>query len=124
MEDLDVRRHSASGSKRRHTKSKRRRRRKRRLAIPAPLVFYATAGLAAMCFALVYVKGDRFLDFSIGSCLLILVTLIINERVGFSKSKRARRSYEARNKFTDLEITLLFGLLMLGIFVSVLAWAM
>ncbi len=86
-------------------------------------MFYATAGLAAMCFALVYVKGERFLGFSIGSCLLILVTLIINDRGGFSKSKRARRSYEARNKFTDLEITLLFGLLMLGIFVSVLAWA-
>ncbi len=123
MEDLDVRRRPASGSRRRRTRSKRRRRHKRRLAIPAPVVFYATAGLAAMCFALVYVKGERFLGFSIGSCLLILATLIINERVGFSQSKRARRSYEARNKFNGLEVAALFGLLMLGIFVSVLAWA-
>ncbi len=76
-----------------------------------------------MCFALVYVKGDQFLGFSIGSCLLILATLIINERFGFSQSRRARRSYEARNKFNGLEVAALFGLLMLGIFVSVLAWA-
>ena len=123
MEDLDVHQHPASGSRRRHTRGKRRRRRKRRLAIPAPVVFYATAGLAAMCFALVYVKGERFLGFSIGSCLLILATLIINERFGFSQSKRLRRSHEARNKFSDLEVATLFGLLMLGIFVSLLAWA-
>ena len=121
MEDLDPR--PTSGSRRRHTKSKRRRRRKRRLTIPAPVVFYATAGLAAMCFALVYVKGDPFLGFSIGSCLLILATLIINDRVGFSLSKRARRSYEARNKFNGLEVATLFSLLMLGIYVSVLVWA-
>ncbi len=124
MEEIDVRRHPASGSKHRHAKSKRRRsRRRRRLEIPAPLVFYATAGLAAMSFALVYVKGEQFLGFSIGSCLLILATLILNERYGFSTSKRMRRSHEARNKFSELEVATLFGLLMLGIYVSVVAWA-
>ncbi len=124
MEEIDVPRHWASGSKRRHTRSKRRRsRRKRRLGIPAPLVFYATAGLAAMSIALVYVKGEQFLGFSIGSCLLILATLIINERYGFSTSKRLRRSHEARNKLSDLEVATLFGLLMLGIYVSIVAWA-
>ncbi len=124
MEEIDVPRHPASGSKRRHARGKRRRpRRKRRLALPVPLVFYATAGLAAMSFALVYVKGDQFLGFSIGSCLLILATLILNERYGFSTSKRMRRSHEARNKFSELEVATLFGLLMFGIFVSVVAWA-
>ena len=123
MEDLEVRPRPASDSRRRHTKSKRRKRRKRRLAIPAPVVFYATAGFASMCFALTYVKGDQFLGFSIGSCLLILVMLIVNERFGFSQSKRARRSYEAREKFNGLEVAALFSLLMLGIFVSMLVWA-
>ena len=124
MEEIDVPRHPASGSKRRHARGKRRRsRRKRRLGIPAPIVFYATAGLAAMSFALVYMKGERFLGFSIGSCLLILAALIINERVGFSTSKRLRRSHEARDKFSKLEVAALFGLLMLGIFVSVVVWA-
>ncbi len=124
MEEIDVPRHPASGSKRRHARGKRRRsRRKRRLGIPAPIVFYATAGLAAMSFALVYMKGERFLGFSIGSCLLILAMLILNERVGFSTSKRLRRSHEARDKFSKVEVAALFGLLMLGIFVSVVAWA-
>ncbi len=124
MEEIDVPRHPASGSKHRHAKSKRRRsRRRRRLEIPSPLVFYATAGLAAMSIALVYVKGERFLGFSIGSCLLIFATLIINERYGFSTSQRLRRSHEARNKFSELEVAALFGLLMLGIFVSVVVWA-
>lgn len=86
-------------------------------------MFYATAGLAAMSFALVYIKGEQFLGFSIGSCLLILATLIINERYGFSVSKRLRRSHEAQNKFSEWEVAALFGLLMLGIFVSVVAWA-
>ncbi len=124
MEEIDVRRHPASGSKRRHARGKRRRsRRKRRLGIPAPLVFYATAGLAAMSIALVYLKGERFLVFSIGSCLLILATLIINERYSFSSSKRLRRSHEARDKFNVLEVSALFCLLMFGIFVSIVAWA-
>ncbi len=124
MEEIDVRRPPASGSRRRHARGKRRRpRRKRRLRIPAPIVFYGAAGLAAMSSALVYVKGERFIGFSIGSCLLILAMLILNERYGFSTSKRVRRSYEARNKFSEWEIAALFGLLMLGIFVSVVAWA-
>ncbi len=124
MEEIDVPRHPASGSKRRHARGKRRRsRRKRRLGIPAPIVFYATAGLAAMSFALVYMKGERFLGFSIGSCLLILAALIINERVGFTTSKLLRRSHQAREKFNDLEVAALFGLLMFGIFASVVAWA-
>lgn len=121
MEEIDVRQHPASGSKRRRIKGKRRRR--RRLAIPAPIVFYATVALALMSFVLVYVKGDRFLGFSIGSCLLILATLILNDRIGFAISRRLRRSYEARDKFNELEIAALFVLLMLGIFVSVVAWA-
>ena len=122
MEEIDV--PPASGSKRRHAGGKRRRaRRRRRPGIPAPLVFYATAGVAAVSVALVYLKGERFLGFSIGSCLLILVMLILNERYGFSRSRRLRRSHEARDKFNELEVAALFGLLMLGIFVSVVAWA-
>ena len=124
MEQIDVRQDPATGSRRRHARRKRRRpRRKRGLKIPAPMVFYATAGLAAMSSALVYLKGEQFLGFSIGSCLLILATLLLNERFGFSTSKRLRRSHEARNKFNELEIAALFVLLMLGIFVSVVAWA-
>ncbi len=124
MEEIDVRQHPVPGSKRRHSRGKRRRsRRKRRLGIPAPLVYYTTAGLAAMSFALVYVKGERFLGFSIGSCLLILAMLIMNERFGFSISKQLRRSHEARDKFSVFEVATLFGLLMFGIYVSVVAWA-
>ena len=124
MKETDVQRQPASDTRHRYPKKKRHRsKRRRRLAIPAPLVFYATAALASMSFALVYLKGARFLGFSIGSCLLIFTTLVLNERFGFTTSKRLRRSYEARNKFNELEIVALFSLLMLGIFVSVVAWA-
>lgn len=76
-----------------------------------------------MSFALVYLRGERYLGFSIGSCLLIVTTLVLNERFGFTTSNRLRRSYEARNKFNEVEVMTLFGLLMLGIYVSVVAWA-
>lgn len=120
MDEGEVRQHPASGSRRRTTRRKRRR---RRLAIPAPVVFYVTTGLAVVSFALAYVKGGGFVGFSAGSCLLILIVLIVNERVGFSTSRRLRRSHEARDKFTELEVVALFCLLMLGLFVSLAVWA-
>jgi hypothetical protein len=124
MDEGEVRQSPASDSRRRTTRRKRRRRRRRRrLVIPAPVAFYGTAGLSAVSFALAYVKGNGFIGCSVGSCLLILTVLIINERVGFAASRRLRRSHEARGKFSELEVVALFGLLMLGLFVSLYAWA-
>ena len=86
------------------------------------MVFYAVAGLSAASSGLVYLRGGRYMGLSVGACVLILAVLIINERMGFAKTKQARRPYEARHQFNRSEITILFLLLILGIFLSVTAW--
>ena len=101
---------------------KKRRKRKKRLAIPAGLVFYTTAILALASSGIVYLEGHDFLAFSAGVCILIAIVLFINERGGFTRSKRMRRSGETRVAFNDTEILILFILLMIGIFVSVVAF--
>lgn len=101
---------------------KKKRRRKKRLAIPAGLVFYTTAVLALASSGIVYLEGHNFLAFSAGVCILIAVVLFINERGGFTRSRRMRRSDETRVSFNDTEILILFILLMIGIFVSVVAF--
>ncbi|HMB90247.1 MAG TPA: hypothetical protein VKP65_05325, partial [Rhodothermales bacterium] len=97
-------------------KKKRRRRRKKRLAIPAGLVFYTTAILALASSGIVYLEGHDFLAFSASVCILIIMVLFINERGGFTRSRRMRRSDETRVSFNDTEILILFILLMIGIF--------
>lgn len=101
---------------------KRRRKKKKKLSIPAPIVFYAAAALSLLSSGLVYVRGTAYLAFSIIASILLLVVLFINEQHGFSQSKRLRRSYEARTNFTKMEVFILFGLLMAGIYVGVSAW--
>ena len=101
---------------------RRKRRRKRRLGIPAPIVFYTAGTLSLMSSVLVYLRGGWSFLFSIGVSALLVVALIINERIGFYGSRRARRASEARDKFTMLEVVVLFTLLLLGIYVSILAW--
>jgi hypothetical protein len=54
--------------------------------------------------------------------LLLLAVLLINERFGFYRSRRARQTGEGRGKFTRLQTALLFALLFLGIFISITAW--
>ena len=98
---------------------KKRRRRKKRLAIPAGLVFYTTVILALAGNGIVYLKGHGFLTFSVSACILIVIVLLINERGGFTRSRRMRRSDESRVSFNDTEILTLFILLMIGIFVSI-----
>ncbi len=53
------------------------------------------------------------------SCVLLLAALIINERTGFYRSRRARRPTEPRDKMNMLEVGILFVLLLLNIFVTV-----
>jgi amino acid permease len=101
---------------------KKRRRRKKRLAIPAGLVFYTTATLALISSAIVYLEGHNFLAYSASVCILITIVLFVNERGGFTRSKRMRRTGETRVSFNDTEILILFILLMIGIFVSVVAF--
>ncbi len=103
--------------RRRHRR--RRRRKKRRLGVPAPVVFYSVAVLATMSAGLMYVRGGMFIIFSVISSLLILAALLINEHGGFYQSRRARRPSEARDKFTMLEVAILFALLLLGIYQTV-----
>ena len=124
MQEVDIRKATPPSEIRPGRRRKRRRKKsvKRRLSIPAPLVFYATATLAALSTAVVYLWGDRFLGFSLGACLLIIITLLVNERAGFSRSRQVRRSHEARDKFTILEVAVLFVLLLGCIFISVLVW--
>lgn len=103
-------------------KRRRKRRRKRPKGIPAPIVFYTTGTLSLMSSTLVYLRGGWLLLFSIATSLLLLAALLINERVGFSGTHRARRASEARDKFTMLETAVLFVLLLLGIYVSIVSW--
>ena len=91
--------------------------------MPAPVVFYSVAALATLSAGLVYLLGSRFLAFSVGSSLLLLAALIINERTGFYRSRRARRPNEGRDKMTMLEVAVLFALLLLNIFLTVFVWA-
>ncbi len=116
----DISKLPAPEDRRRHRH--RRRRRKKRLSIPAPVVFYLTAALAALSTALVYLQGARFLGFSVGACVLVLFVLIVNDRSNFARSRRLRRSYETRVNFNKVEVFILFALLMLGFYVSVQAW--
>ncbi len=90
--------------------------------MPAWLVFYATAGFTALSTALVYLRGARFLALSVFACLLTLAVLVIDERTGFTNSRRLRRSGEQRVNLAAVETVVLFGLLMAGVYVSVLAW--
>ena len=91
--------------------------------MPAWLVFYATGGLGLAGAGLVYLRGTTFLPLSLGASLLILLALVINDRSGFTRSKRLRRSGEARVKLEDWEVAVLFVLLLLNVFLSVQAWA-
>lgn len=102
---------------------RKRRRRKRRLGVPAPVVFYVVAVLATMSTGLVYLRGRVFVGFTVVSSLLILAALLINERTGFYRSRRARRPSEARDKFTMLEVAVLFALLLFGIYLTVIELA-
>ncbi len=63
------------------------------------------------------------LFFSIATSLLLLAVLLINDRIGFSGTRRARRASEARDKFTMLESAVLFTLLLLGTYLTITAWA-
>ena len=99
---------------------RKRRRRKRRLGVPAPVVFYTVGVLATMSIGLLYLRGGvLFLGFSVVSSLFILAVLLINEQTGFYRSRRARRHTESRDKFTMLEVAVLFALLLLGIYLTV-----
>ena len=100
----------------------RRRRRKRRFSVPAGFAFYATTLLALSSFVLLFLRGGRFMGFAVGSCVLILITLIINERAGFSRPRRSRRSVRTAGRFTKLEVAFLFLLLMFGVFLNVFVW--
>lgn len=106
---------SVSNSEKRH----RRPQKKRRLRVPAPLVFLGTIALAIPSYALVFLKGDGFLGFSVGACLFILFVLIVDERSNFSRTKRAPRTGETRINLNKVEIGILFVLLILGIFVCI-----
>ena len=116
MREIKTQSGSSSGTSRRRRK---RRRRKRSFGVPAPVVFYAVGAFAAMSAGLVYVLEGPFLVFSILSCVLLLAALIINERTGFYRSRRARRPTEPRDKMNMLEVGLLFVLLILNIFLIV-----
>ena len=72
-----------------------------------------------MSSGLVYQLGERFLAFSIAACVLLVIGLLLNERTGFYRSRRARRPSDARDKFTMLEVAVLFALLLLNVFVTV-----
>ena len=98
---------------------RRRRRRTRGLGVPAPVVFYSVGAVAAVGAGLTYMRGGLFVIFSVIAALLILAALLINERAGFYQSRRARRPSEARDKFTMLEVAVLFVLLLLSIFLTV-----
>lgn len=102
---------------------RRRRKKKHRLSIPAWLVFYVTAGLGAAGAGLAYLRGEAYLPFAIAGCLLIGLTLVIDERMGFTRSKQLRRSGERRVNFTKVEIMILFVLLLLNIYVSIHVWS-
>ena len=91
--------------------------------MPAVVVFYAVGALGAMSAGLVYLMGERFSAFSVGSCVLLLAVLIINERTGFYRSRRARRPNEPRDKMNMLEAGLLFVLLLLNIYLTVFSLA-
>ncbi len=93
-----------------------------RFSVSAGLVFYVTAGFAGMSGGLVYLWGQRFLALSIIGAVLALSVLIIDERTGFTNSRRLRRIGERRINFNKVEVVILFGLLMLEVYVSVLAW--
>ena len=99
---------------------RRRRRKKRKFGVPAPIVFYTVGVLATASAGLMYVRGGMFVVFSVVSSLLILLALLINERGGFYRTRRARRPSEARDKFTMLEVAVLFALLLLGIYQTVM----
>ncbi len=99
---------------------RKRRRRKPRVGVPAPVVFYVVGVLATMSVGLLYLRGGvLFLGFSVVSSLLIMAVLLINEQTGFYRSRRVRRHNESRDKFTMLEVAVLFVLLLLGIFLTV-----
>ena len=101
---------------------RRRRRKRNRFTVPAWLVFAVSAVLGLAGGALVYLRGDLFLGLSLAAAVWLLAVLLIDERTGFTRSRRLRRSGEVRVNFTKLEVAVLFALLLLNAFLSLRAW--
>ena len=101
---------------------RRRRRKRRRFTVPAWIVFGVSAALGLGAAGLVYLRGGLFLVLSVVAFLWLLVVLIIDERAGFTRSRRLRRSGEVRVNFTKLEVAVLFALLLLNVFLGLRAW--
>lgn len=70
-----------------------------------------------------YLLGRAYLPFAIAGCLFTGLVLIIDERMGFSRSKRLRRTGERRVNLTKAETFILFVLLLLGIYVCIHVWS-
>jgi len=87
----------------------------------APLVFYPVALLTAASAGLTYLVGAPFIPLAGVICLLTVGALVINETGGFNRSRQMRRAYEARRTFNQVEILVLFVLLLGNIFVIALA---
>ncbi|MDX1546229.1 MAG: hypothetical protein R3247_04540 [Rhodothermales bacterium] len=90
--------------------------------MPAWLVFGVSTLLSAGAAGLVYLRGAPYLPLSILAVVLLLAVLILDERGGFTRSRRMRRSGEVRVTFTQAEVAVLFVLLLLCTFVSLQAW--
>ncbi|MGI9175924.1 MAG: hypothetical protein ACR2GR_11460 [Rhodothermales bacterium] len=99
----------------------RRRRKRRRRGVPAPIVFYSVAALAAVAAAATYLFGGWSVALSALASGLIVYVLFVNDGTGFIKSRRMRRAYAPRHHFTALEVVLLCALLTLNLFVSAFA---
>ncbi len=95
------------------------RRRRRLRGVPAQVVFYVCLAAAVAGMAGAYTLGRDFIALPVLSSFFLIWALVTNDGKGFIRSRQMRRAYEPRGSFSQMEVLILFALLMLSAFVGV-----
>lgn len=106
---------------RHQVRHRRRRGHHRRLPLSAPAAFYGAAALGVLSLPAASVGGRPALLLSGLAAGLILYLILMNKKRGFRRPQRMFRSTK-RTSFSNGEVIILLGLLMLNFLAGVMVW--
>ena len=78
--------------------------------MPVAVVFYGVALFAAAGAGATYLLGERYFSLNIAACVLVTLTVLVDEKSAFGRSGIAGRPYEYRRNMNRLEAIALYAL--------------
>lgn len=108
--------------KHRQIRSERHRRTKKpTVRLPKWFAFYVVAAFSTVSALLTYARGPSFVAVAGVACVLVVITLVANDKRGLNRWRADKRTRSRKTKLAQWEVLGLVVLLILNIFVIGLA---